>query len=77
MIASVSNVSRGHSRASSTDSVLWATHQPNASACHLRQKSNAFVDHHPSTQNTPTASVILLAGHHNWISTAYSNNGLL
>ncbi|CAF2390466.1 unnamed protein product [Rotaria sp. Silwood2] len=71
---SAPSVSRGHSRASSTDSVLWATHQSNTSSSHFRQKSAAFMDHHPPTQNSPTASVILLAGHHNWISAAYSNN---
>ncbi len=70
-----SSVSRGHSRASSTDSVLWTTHQSSTSSSHFRQKSGAFIDHHPPIQNPPTASVILLAGHHNWISTAYSNNG--
>ncbi|CAF4702406.1 unnamed protein product [Rotaria sp. Silwood1] len=71
---SAPSVSRGHSRASSTDSVLWATHQSSTSSSHFRQKSAAFIDHHPPTQNSPTASVILLAGHHNWISAAYSNN---
>lgn len=69
------SVSRGHSRASSTDSVLWATHQSTSSSSHFRQKSGAFIDHHPSIPNSSTASVILLAGHHNWISAAYSNNG--
>ncbi|CAF2079937.1 unnamed protein product [Rotaria magnacalcarata] len=73
MAPSASSVSRGHSRASSTDSVLWATYQPNTSS-HVRQKSAAFMDHHPPTPSSPVASVILLAGHHNWISAAYSNN---
>ncbi|CAF3496126.1 unnamed protein product [Rotaria socialis] len=73
MAPSASSVSRGHSRASSTDSVLWTTHQPNTSS-HVRQKSAAFIDHHPPTPSSPVASVILLAGHHNWISAAYSNN---
>jgi hypothetical protein len=42
----------------------------------MRQKSTvAFIDHHPPIQNSTIASVILLAGHHNWISAAYSNNG--
>ncbi|CAF1066191.1 unnamed protein product [Adineta steineri] len=71
---SASSVSRGHSRASSTDSVLWATHQSSVSSSHFRQKSGAFIDNHPPLQNSPNASVILLAGHHNWISAAYSNN---
>jgi hypothetical protein len=66
------NISRGHSRASSTDSVLWTTHQ---STSHFRQKSAAFTDPHQlPIQNSSPASVILLAGHHNWISVAYSNN---
>ncbi|CAF0946321.1 unnamed protein product [Adineta ricciae] len=74
-IPSASSVSRGHSRASSTDSVLWATHQSNSSSSHLRQKSiGASIENHPPIASSSTAGVILLAGHHNWISAAYSNN---
>ena len=70
------SVSRGHSRASSTDSVLWATHQPSLSSFHVRQKSAAMTDLQPlHTPTSTSASVLLLAGHHNWISAAYSNNG--
>lgn len=75
MPPSASNVSRGHSRASSTDSVLWATHQSNTSS-QVRQKTAASVDQNSPAQSSSTPSVILLAGHHNWISAAYSNNGL-
>lgn len=71
---SAATISRGHSRASSTDSVLWATHQSANSSSHTRSKPAHFIDLHPLNVNSTPASVILLTGHHNWISAAYSNN---
>ena len=71
--------SRGHSRTSSTDSALWALHHNTSNSSHMRQKSAAFTEQFsiPSNESSRPASVILLAGHHNWISAAYSNNGQL
>ena len=74
--ATAPSVSRGHSRTSSTDSALWALHQNASTTSHMRQKSAAFTEQFSIANETSRpASVILLAGHHNWISAAYSNNG--
>ena len=75
MGSSGGNVSRGHSRASSTDSVLWTNQQSNSLSSHFRQKSTGFIDQHVPIQNSVLSSVTLLAGHHNWISAVYANNG--
>ncbi|CAF0947600.1 unnamed protein product [Didymodactylos carnosus] len=59
-------ISRGHSRASSTDSILWATQQSSLSSTTKHPLPGCL----RTEQNL--LSVTLLAGHHNWIAAAYS-----
>lgn len=71
-IADSPSISRGHSRASSTDSILWtANHLSSMNISSMRQKPISVMEQSSSSP----ASVILLAGHQTWISVAYSNNG--